>query len=700
MPRERASFASTEPPRWAASKSSPENIASASFPILPTKGPLARHMKRHVLRTQATVRLTVEPKAPSPDADEPAAPRGSVASLLKRRSSSVSSLLTRERERLKLEETMREYEAMRSRASAALHLGDWSAAEEALSEQIKLQDRSAVLFNSRSYVNLKLDRPEQSLADADMAVSLEPHSPIGHYRRAQALSRTYRTQEAGSALIKSMDYSGGDGAATDDGGFVNLPDWADVERSVAYGVPIEGRKAPTGDGPDVARFGDVLGRIRRNRRFSSLSSVSPNSSITSPGVATRLPAIGHKRTGHGLGPSRLGDDHVSQLVAPSQVPLPVASAVGMRCMTVQWQEPTSLDEEIDGYTLEYTEASLHEARKPTPEEAVDDGRASDAPVASAGTNAGAELDWRVAYHGPAHSFELVELETDSEYLVRVAAFNCAGVGEWSPQLRVTTLAIEEDRAEAEIPDKWLGLRKHLDSELGQDSAFRSREGHWDAIVAAFQKHQRSIRIAFRLNALYGEFLPREKAKGTGAAAAGVAATPSSSDEDATIASKPAPADAPDAFCLTTEGSINSIDHHQYRTFLSDCSINAAGKGGKAVSSHAATEIFEHVSASEIDDAVAAPIAKGFLGTSAEAASRVREDVRLSLHEFVHALVLLGQARYGGTSGSKLHPMPWSCSSYLVPCRTGVRRQRPPLHLCQKRPTHQPTRHACVHSRLR
>ena len=421
----------------------------------------------------------------------------------------MGALLNKERERLKAEETKSRYESMRSRSSLSLHLGDWTSAEESLSDQITMSSKNAVLFNSRSYCNLKLNRLSTALSDADRAVSLEPHSPIGHYRRAQALCKAQRPHEAGNALLASLDHSGADGPATDDGGFVDLPNASHAELRGMYGLPRGlpmaaaaskqggGGPRPTtnqglprvhqlgSEAPELVRFGDVLGRIRRERHYwqSGRSVIIPPimaaGSKRSGQIGTtafgssptlQLPAALRRSRG-GLGPDRLhllGDDNAPMATVPTACAPPEPFEIGMHAIDVKWSDPQSTGaEDIDYFVLQY--AAILEPEEPEgpegPEEPEDgdgtgvaagpaSGNAHGKTEASTGEVAevaegdgeegaeGAEgspkpprlppletLEWLQAYRGPQHTFELIELETDTAYAVRVAAANFLGVGE-------------------------------------------------------------------------------------------------------------------------------------------------------------------------------------------------------------------------------------------------------------------------------
>ena len=160
--------------------------------------------------------------------------------------------------------------------------------------------------------------------------------------------------------------------------------------------------------------------------------------------------------------------------------------------------------------------------------------------------------------------------------------------------------------------------------LGPTENDIARNIHWEAIVAALLTHQRSLRIAFRLNVLLGSFLnqapPPPSRPGTqGSASQSVAA----SDEMTA-----APADLSgtaegtageggdeltqpdgDAFVLGKRLT-NSLDQARFRIFLHECGLLIPGKGGRAVSSVDADEIFRLASATELD-AVGAPIAGGY-----------------------------------------------------------------------------------------
>ena len=113
------SSSSSAPSQPAPSPSRRDSIQkiSTSFPLLPQKGPLARAQAK--ARAVATAKTTANLFEASAAVDAPKPwPQP-----LKKRGSSVRSLLARERERTALLEAQDSYSLLRARSSLSLHLG-------------------------------------------------------------------------------------------------------------------------------------------------------------------------------------------------------------------------------------------------------------------------------------------------------------------------------------------------------------------------------------------------------------------------------------------------------------------------------------------------------------------------------------------------------------------------------------------------
>ena len=149
------------------------------------------------------------------------------------------------------------FNALRLRATAAHAMHDWSALEATLSKQLALSKSNPVLYSTRSLANRRLRKVAQASRDADVIISLEPYSPHGYYRRAEARLSENKLSEAASDLIASMERNGLPGPAVDCSGFI------DLERPRAEGDYRDSIESSL----PCSLFGDVLGRIRRGRSF-------------------------------------------------------------------------------------------------------------------------------------------------------------------------------------------------------------------------------------------------------------------------------------------------------------------------------------------------------------------------------------------------------------------------------------------------
>ena len=242
----------------------------------------------------------------------------------------------------------------------------------------------------------------------------------------------------------------------------------------------------------------------------------------------------------------------------------------------------------------------------------------------------AALAWSIAYKGPQLTYELTELDTDREYALRVCACNVLGQGAWSEPLRATTLALEEQREEAAVPAEWLALRGKVEHLLGDPHPLKQvlRDTAWAAVESSLRRHQKSLRVAFRMHALRGAFL--------GDSGGGL---------DTDVA----------GFSMSSAGSPNSMGLRQFKIFLQECAMNAPAHGGKAVAAASADEIFLTASPTEGEEdvgpigAIAQSNSDGARLSRANRNSYSKEDLRLSLHEFVLAVMLLSDVRYSGTA---------------------------------------------------
>jgi len=400
---------------------------------------------------------------------------GAIASKLNLRDMARSrrqKALATEVERLTVERMQERYDKLRASTADAASRCDWRAMNDAISEQISMARKrdAAPLYASRSFCCRKSSLLPQSLVDASYAVSRAPHSPVGFYRRSAALAeqalqaatldkRLEKRGDAGEALLESLSRAGLPGPAVDKAGFSDI----EVPLYVGDYRDVQGNRLPS-------RFGDMLGAIRRDRRFYQSPKIGARGS--------RLPELCH----HGLSGRFLVDSGSTKAVQPGPCPTPIASSVSTNAVTVTWMD--NIDDggdDIFRYELQWAELDL-----------IDE---SATPV------------WQDGYSGlQKRSKEFSKLADDADYAFRLAATNAAGQGPWSEVMRVTTLPkIAGDRHVAPLPVAWIELERHIGDML-EPAIWPSRikaHAHWESLVQTMREGQITLKIAYRFYSLLG-----------------------------------------------------------------------------------------------------------------------------------------------------------------------------------------------------
>jgi hypothetical protein len=578
------------------------------------------------------------------------------------------------------EQQRHDYEVIRARSSRAFRLHDWKAADESLSLQIEELggQRNPQLFASRSFANLKLHRPTDALRDADAAVTLDPTSSVGHARRAASLIRLDRAAEAGTALLESMDRTRANGPAVDRWG---TDRWGGAHSSL---VPRHGNSTPCADGA-VDLFGSVLGRIRRQRSFPCLRE---RESLAPIG---RKPETLRNPTGRGLGPPRLQVDSdefdgAERYPAPCG-PLELVETRKHR-LSVRWHEADLDGDDNDdddwyrllGYDLEIAEAPT-QAPGGTATTTATASNSNSSSSSSSSSSSTAVLVWRRVYAGFETSFEVRGLSQDTDYLLRVSSRNRVGNGPYAT-LSATTLL--DDHAAlakpAQLPPSWLALEAHMEDMLEEGYTGVPKRAHWEGVKESLMRYHVQLKGAFRLYTLLGPTerappgdgeamsLPQfhrfveecgiTKANATGvpASSSTSAAAPSAAVRAATTAAdaaSPAEDPAADTSSGGGGGARGGLGGNRLPPgWGSDASSSSRANGntGMALSRHEVELCFTRANR-ELTESLGAASVHGLPSNDDN------PDGALLHHEFVHALLRLGKARYGGLIAPGSDPSP-------------------------------------------
>jgi len=106
-------------------------------------------------------------------------------------------------------------EELKSRARGSVSRKNWPEADVLYSKAIEVK-ADAILYANRSLVRLNLKRTQDSLIDAESAVTQDPGYAKGYYRKGQALAALGRFGEALHA------YEAGESIAPDDNSFKQM----------------------------------------------------------------------------------------------------------------------------------------------------------------------------------------------------------------------------------------------------------------------------------------------------------------------------------------------------------------------------------------------------------------------------------------------------------------------------------------------
>lgn len=126
------------------------------------------------------------------------------------------------------------------------------------------------------------------------------------------------------------------------------------------------------------------------------------------------------------------------------------------------------------------------------------------------------LDFQLGFSGFPVELEVVlsNLEADTEIVMRVAATNGQGRGEWSDQIRCTTEKYPRQARELDtrIPQSWLDLRANM-----SDLFASVRKAHgidedaaWEELLEVWRNHLGDLKLAYRLYVLLESTEPEPK----------------------------------------------------------------------------------------------------------------------------------------------------------------------------------------------
>ena len=421
------------------------------------------------------------------------------------RGGSLKSTLARARESQRAEEEAHESAAerkarqmreARDRARDACRRGEWSRADEALTEALGVAaqpKRSAAyearLYASRSMVSLSRTpaEPTRALDDADAAVAADPRQPAGFFRQGRALAHApQRLPEAAQAFVHTLSLDPtntrahlGFGAAL-----------AGIRRQrYSWPVPPKGTWEP--------RTTSLRGRQADVRAHRVLASTPPLA-VTAP----RRPA-----------PPEVGECTTSTIA-------------------VSWRE-VEFDggDDVNQYELQVARVDPLDTAAQLQYEScfvvIVDGKWAPAPKgwgdadgsAVAGNPSGgdrlAEVT-SVRHERSASRLHCVidGMDEDDDFVLRLSARNGVGRSEWTDNVRASTLAEAEPELEGlkELPPLWRELVVNLD-DVFEQLGLRIDGGAieldttkgliWEELAAALVRHLAALKLAFKMYSLIG-----------------------------------------------------------------------------------------------------------------------------------------------------------------------------------------------------